>query len=253
MTVTQGGSSVVVSNTLSNIAITDNGVNVNNQFTATTTGSYDIETRGSYGFALNANNYYESQNKGVNKSAAVCRINFSLPVAATITFTYINYAEASYDFGVFGNVDTALNTNYYSAGSNGATISDISYMRACNTSSYNSSSTQTLTYSNVAAGDHFIDVKFSKDDASAAYNDSLQFRISITYNSSVYAYTISNIQANHTIVVTTSGTSTTKLYAKINSTWTQFSKAYKKINGSWVEQTDLTSVFNTTTNYRKGN
>ena len=30
------------------------------------------------------------------------------------------------------------------------------------------------------------------------------------------------------------------------------SKVYKKINGSWVEQADLSSVFDTSTNYVKG-
>ena len=108
----------------------------------------------------------------MNQSAAVCRVNFSLPVSATITFTFINYAEGGYDFGVFGNIDTALNTNYYSAGSSGATITDSSYKLACNTSTYNTSSTHTLTYS-MSAGDHYIDVKYSKDDASAANNDTL--------------------------------------------------------------------------------
>jgi len=61
-------------------------------------------------------------------------------VSATVTFQYINYAEATYDFGVFGNVDVALSTNYYPAGSGGATISETSYKKACNTSSDNTSS-----------------------------------------------------------------------------------------------------------------
>jgi len=68
-----------------------------------------------------------------------------------------------------------------------------------------------------------------------------------------WTYTISNIAADHTVVIVASGGDTTKLYAKINGTWTPFTKAYKKINGSWVLQSDLTTVFNSTTNYRKGN
>lgn len=41
---------------------------------------------------------------------------------------------------------------------------------------------------------------------------------------------------------------------KITSTgsWTLVSKAYKKINGSWVQQSDLTNVFDSNTNYVKG-
>ena len=256
--VLEGSSSTITSDTLSNITITDNNVDVTSQFVlhSGTNGDYSVATRGTYGFALNGSGYYESQNKGVDKSCAVCRVSFNLPVSANITFQYINYAEASYDFGVFGNVDVALTTNYYPAGSNGATISETSYKKACNTSSDNTSSVQTLTYSNVSAGDHFIDIKYSKDDASASNNDTLQFKVTITYSQSVsyYSYTINNIIADHVIVVNANG-SQPKFYIKINGTWTQFSKIYKKVNGSWVEQSSSTwsTLFDTNTNYRKMN
>jgi len=251
-----GGSSTITSDTISGITIKDNNVDVTSQFTqhSTTSGSYSIETRGSYGFSL-SNGYYVSQNKGVNKSCAVARISFDLPVASDITFTFINYAEATYDFGVFGNVDVALTTNYYPAGSGGATISETSYKLACNTSTYNKSTTQTLTYSNVSAGEHFIDVKYSKDDGTSSNNDTLQFQVAITYSQAIiyYTYTISNITTDHTILVTAGGTSGPKFYVKINGTWTQVSKIYQKVNGSWVEQASSTwsTLFNTSTNYRK--
>lgn len=256
-TVLEGSSSVITADTISGITVTDNGNNVTSQFVehSGTNGDYEIENRGSYGFTLNSQTgYYTSNNKGVDKTCSVCRISFSLPVSATVTFEYINYAEATYDFCVFGNVDVALTTNYYPAGSGGATISETSYKKACNTSSDSTSSVQTLTYSNVSAGDHFIDVKYSKDDASAANNDTLQFKVSITYSQSVtfYTYTISNIQADHAIVVTSSG-SQPALYVKINGTWTQAQTVYKKVNGSWVQQSTLSGVFDSTKNYIKGN
>lgn len=254
--VLEGSSSTITSDTLSNIIITDNNVDVTNQFVlhSGTNGDYSTATRGTYGFALNNSGYYESQNKGVDKSCSVCRISFNLPVTSTVTFQYINYAEATYDFGVFGNVDVALTTNYYPAGSNGATISETSYKKACNTSSDNTSSVQTLTYSNVSAGNHFIDVKFSKDDGTASNNDTLQFKVTITYSQSVsyYSYTISNIITDHAIVVTSGGGSQPKIYIKKNGTWTQYSKVYKKVNGSWVEQSASTwsTILPTTDNYR---
>ena len=249
----EGTDVTIMSDTLSGIVVKDNGEDVTSQFVhhSGTTGEYTIENRGSYGFAL-SNGYYVSQNKGVNKTAAVCRISFVLPVASTVTFTYINYAEESYDFGVFGNLDTALSTTYYSAGSGGATITDSSYKLACNSSTYNKSTTQTLTYSNVAAGEHYIDVKYSKDDASAAHNDTLQFQVAITYNQSVsyYAYTITNIQADHAIIVSPSGGGE-QMYVKVNGAWVAVTAVYKKVNGSWVQQSNLSSLFNTTTKYVK--
>ncbi len=191
--------------------VTDNGVDVSNQLVQGTESgaTYEVENVGNYGFALNGSGYYESQNRGIDKSAAVCRVDFNVPVAATITFTYINYAEASYDFGVFGNIDVELSNSYYAAGSSGATITDSSYKLACKTSSHNTSSAQTLTYS-MTAGEHSIWVKYSKDDASAANNDTLQFKVTITLDEpftprTYWGYTLTNITIDHTIIVTASG------------------------------------------------
>lgn len=242
----------IKADTISGIQVTDNGTNVTNQFTYRQgQGTYEVEDRGSYGFALNSSGFYQSENKGVDKSAAVCRVNFSLPVAATITFTFINYAEAGYDFGVFGNIDTALNLNYYPADSS---ISDTSYKLACNTSSHNTSAEQTLTYS-MSAGEHFIDVKYSKDDASAANNDTLQFKVAITLDGtapSYYGYDITNIQADHVIVVNASGGGPV-LYFKENGSWVEVSAAYRKVNGTWTQVSDISSLFDSQTNYVKGN
>ena len=242
--------------TISGITVKDNGVDVTSQFEQRTESgaSYTVETVGTYGFAL-SNGYYVSQNKGVDKSAAVSRIDFHLPVTANITFSYINYAEATYDFGVFGNVDVALSNNYYAAGSGGATITDSSYKKACNTSSDNTSSVQTLTYSNVSSGDHSIWVKFSKDDGSASNNDTLQFQVSITLNEpftpgTYYGYDITNVTADHAIVVTASS-SGPELYVKSGSTWVKVSRAYRKANGSWTEVA-LDAAFTSGVNYVHG-
>ena len=255
--VISGESSLIKADSISGITIKDNGTDVTSQFTQMTdpSESYSVTNIGTYGFTLNGSGYYQSNNKGVSKSAAVCRVDFYVPVEATITFTYINYAEASYDFGVFGNIDVALSNDYYAAGSSGATITDSSYKRACNTSTYNTSSTQTLAYT-MSAGEHSIWVKYSKDDASDANNDTLQFRVSITLNSqwtpgTFYGYTISNVQADHTILVASAAASDV-LYVKVNGSWVAATKVYKKVNGSWVQQSDLTTVFQNGTNYVKG-
>lgn len=231
----------VRASTVTGIQIKDNGVDVTSQFTqrSETAESYSVVNVGSYGFNLNSSTgYYVSNNKGVSKSAAVARVDFHVPVAATITFTYINYAEQGYDFGVFGNIDVALSNNYYAAGSSGAAITDSSYKRACNTSTYNSSSAQTLTY-DMSAGDHSIWVKYSKDDASDSNNDTLQFKVAITLDEpftpgTYYGYDINNIVADHVIVVTASSSGPI-FYVKQNGVWVGVTKVYRKANGSWTE------------------
>ena len=250
--VSPGHSSTVRADSISGLTITDNGTDVTNQFVEKTDdpASYEVENVGEYGFDLNSNGYYVSNNKGISKTASVCRVNFSVPVSATVTFTFINYSEEGYDFGVFGNIDTALNHNYYSAGSSGATISDSSYKLACNTSTHNKSSTQTLTYE-MSAGEHFIDVKYSKDDASDANSDTLQFKVSVELDepyspTPYYAYEITNIQGNHTIVVVSGAQNTA--YIKINDAWKKV-EVSEKPDGSWQQISDPATVIDTIQKY----
>ena len=187
--------------------VTDNGVDITSQLVAHggTIQDPTVSTAAgaTYGFVYSASTgYYVSNNKGVSKSAAVCVVNFDLPVNCLVTIQYINYAEATYDFGVFGNVDVSLSNDYYAAGSNGATITDSNYKLACNTNTYNTSSPQTLTYE-MPSGQHSIYIKYSKDDASDSNNDTLQFKIlSIEplETNNYYTYNLNNVNTNHSLV-----------------------------------------------------
>ena len=186
----------------------------------------------SYGFNLNSSTgYYVSANKGVDESASVCRVSFNLPVRCLVTLQFINYAEATYDFGVFGNIDVSLSTAYYSAGSSGATITDTDYKLACNTSSYNSSSTQTLTYE-IPSGEHYIDIKFSKDDGTSSNNDTLQWKITDIEpleTNDYYTYTLSNISEQHSLIFIFGNVT----YYFVNSSTSTNSKLYP--NGQMVQ------------------
>ena len=112
----------------------------------------------SYKFALNSNGYYESANKSVANSAAMCRVKLEITKPCNVIFKCINYAEANYDYGLLGKLDTAMSTSY----------------------SDTSTSVQTYTYSNVSTGDHFVDVKYIKNSSADSNNDSLQFTVEIT-------------------------------------------------------------------------
>lgn len=260
----QGGNATVTLSTNSNIKLLDNNTDVTSSIEyGSQNPTYSVETvsGAEYGFNL-SNGWYVSANKGINSSTALCRVTFDLPISCDITFTYINYAEATYDFGVFSKVDTALSTTAWdSTSSGGDTTTDAGKeQRRLNTSSYNSSSQQTLTYSNVSSGSHYIDVKFSKDQATAENNDTLQWKVSITPRGTlptVYTYTITNISADHVLVVNPASAPSDKIFRKVNGTWVQaskeyvkvsgtwreVSKVYKKVNGSWVEQDDISAMF----------
>lgn len=237
-------------NTISGLTIKDNGTDVTSQFTQRqdTAESYSVTNiTDNYGFALNSSGYYESNNKAHASSAAVCRVDFHVPVAATITFSLINYAEATYDYGQLSNIDETLTTN---------ASADTSHVH-WDGKNNNSASVQTVTYT-MTAGDHFIYVKYFKDQYTDSNNDSLQFKVAITLNepftpATYYGYDITNIQADHTILVTTSGI-VRVFWDKSSSAWRQMNvtAAWKKVNNSWVQQADWTSVFDTQTKYVKG-
>ena len=176
---------------------TDNGVDITSQLVSHgTPPSSSITTAqgASYGFVYCASTeYYTSQNKGVSNSAAVARVSFNLPVRCLITIEFINYAEATYDYGIFGNLDTALGTTY---------TSDTNAKLVCNTSTYNVSTPQTITYE-VPSGSHFIDIKYRKDQATDSYNDNLQFKVAQIEElepNIYYTYTLQNISDNHSLI-----------------------------------------------------
>ena len=168
-----------------------------------------------------------------------------MPVSGTITFSLINYAEATYDYGLLSNIDEQLNTN---------ASADTSHVYWSG-QNHNSASVQTVTY-HMDAGDHTIDVKYFKDQYTDDHNDSLQFKIAIALDETpsydtYWYYDLTNITADHVINVTASGNQP-KLWFK-DPNWTQAVKAWKKVGNTWVEQTDLTTVFQSGVNYKKGN
>lgn len=184
--------------------ILDNGVDVSSQLVSQSSGtpSYTVGSvsGAAYGFALNNDGYYESQNKGQSQSVAVTKVNLDLPVRCLVTFNYINYAEATYDYGMFGNIDVELDTVNHEEGTNGVNNST-NLKLLLSSSSDNSANERTLTYE-VEAGQHFIEAKFSKDQYTNDGNDSLQFKVSIEplENLTTYTYTLTNIQESHNLI-----------------------------------------------------
>lgn len=228
--------------------VKDNGVDVSNQLVQTedTGASYTVEqaSGASYGFELNSNGYYESNNQGRANTAALAVVSIHVPVAATVTFRLINYAESTYDYGLLGDLDDTLSasasadSDYYWSGK-----------------SHNSSSVQTVTYQ-VPAGDHEIYVKYFKDQYTDSYNDSLQFQVSIELDEAwtpgiCWVYEIQSVQGDHVIVV--SAAAQDVILFKRNGAWAAAEKVFKKVNGAWVEQADLTTVFDPTKRYVAGN
>ena len=193
------------------IVVKDNGTDVTSQLVYTpgqsNTASVGAVAGASYGFSLDGQ-YYKSQNVNQNGSAALCRLTMDISTPAVLTIYFVNYAEATYDYGLIGNLDTALTTS--SAVTNDSTI-----WRG-NESSSNTSTEQSITV-NVPAGSHFIDFKYRKDNYTGENNDAFWFRYTLepSTGQSGYTYTLSNVSADHTITVEDSGPAT---FYNVNAT-----------------------------------
>ena len=124
---------------------------------------------GSYMFALNSDGYYESNNKGVNNSYALCKVTFNaLYDGCSLILDCINYAESSFDFGILSKLDTELNAN---SSVDSTDLIEKSFKGS------SMSSVQRYQYINISKGEHFIYIKFRKDGSNSNYNDSFQFKV----------------------------------------------------------------------------
>ena len=130
--------------------------------------SYTVEdVEGStYGFILNDDGYYESNNKGQDASSALCKVNIINKSGYNVFIDCINYAEPKCDYGILSNINKTLSIPY----NNVDNPEDIK--KSFKTS--NSSDIQTVEY---GAVDGFIYVKYIKDISTNIFNDSLQFKV----------------------------------------------------------------------------
>ena len=121
----------------------------------------------SYGFELNDNGYYESKNKGVSSSYAICQVNISNMAGRKVYFDCINSGESNYDFGILSKVNTALSLTSNEDNSS-------NYFKSFKGQS--STNVQTVEYTD-AVDNCFIQVKFIKDSSGNQGNDTLQFKV----------------------------------------------------------------------------
>ena len=153
-----------------NITISSNKVSAPNllKFGTDESLSQVVAVEGAqYGFALNSNGYYQSGNKGVHSSYALCEVKIDVQVGQDIVIDCINYAEGNYDYGLLSNLDTTLTKSSTADTSN--VFKSFKGAQSANVVS--------VTYPDVGVGPHSIYIKFIKDSSDNANNDTLQFKV----------------------------------------------------------------------------
>lgn len=132
-------------------------------------GTYTVSnpSTNTYTFVLNDAGYYESNCQKQSSKYAFCRVHIHNPSGQNVRFDCINFAEANYDYGLFGKVDNDCST--YSA----STMESNAYFSFKGKSL---ATVQTVTYTD-AIGECFIDIMYKKDGSGDNNNDSLQFQV----------------------------------------------------------------------------
>lgn len=269
----EGDDVVISTNTLTGLTIKDNGTDITNQFIPATGGTISAVPESTFttGFSTSGANFYQNasttstswleyaighsaespystsntNNTYVKPEGATGWINYEfdfseIPASATINSVSVKVYGAREDATVdsthvarfqcySGNTAKGTLQNFTSTSNGSVTVSDVG----------------TWT----AAEIHDARLRFE-----LGYYGGRMLGITwtVTYTVSGYVYTITAIATDHTIVVT-SGGATDTIYFKDNGSWVAATKVYKKVNGSWVQQTNLTNVFDSSTNYVKGN
>ena len=80
----------------------------------------------------------------------------------------------------------------------------------------------------------------------------ISFDVTYSTGSGIDHYTYTYTVAGDAVIAVVIGGSSATLYFKVNGAWASVSKAYVKVNGAWVQQSDITTIFNSHTNYVKG-
>ncbi len=258
-----GDDVLIVTDTLSGITIKDNNTDVTSQFVQLTSSSdtYTPISNTNSNFTLsNIDNAYAGSDSGTYAQ---------LTVAGSTTGTiYFNFPSIDLPSGATVQSIACAVTLQFNA--NNSTSGFTSSCQLYSGSTAKGSATNWVTSgSNVAKTTYNLTTgTWSNSDLSSvrvyitATNSARQTQryvymygatLTVTYEISgtLYVYTISNISADHTIVVANAGSSGDIMYLKVNGGWVSCSKVYKKVSGSWVEQSNLTNVFDSNTIYIK--
>ncbi len=270
----EGDDVEIFASTLNGITIKDNGTDVTSQFVQATGGTESAVPESSFttGFSASGANFYQS-----SSTTSTSWLEYAIGHSAESPYstsntsnTYVKpegqtgWINYEFDFTMIPSTATinSVGVKVYGARED-STIDSTHVARfQCYSGSTAKGSIQNFT----STSNGIVTVSdVGTWTASELHDAQLRFEIgyyggrmlgitwTVEYSVSGYTYTITAISADHTIVVTSSGGQTDTIYFKNGSTWTQATKVYKKVNGSWVQQSDLTNVFSSGTNYVKGN
>lgn len=260
-----GSNATIVSDTLTGITVTDNGVDVTSRFEAhypDTTASTDLGsfTLVSGGFNSGQSWFEGIEGNGADTTETTTSNYYSSSSSTTAVFTY--------DMGITIPSNAEVTRLYCRVSGHAESTSQGSEYMCAQLISGSTHLTDELNFKNVGTSNSIQTLEATTLPTVAQLAAmKLQCRLGY-YGGAIngatayveyevpgqtvdhYEYTIANVTADHAIVVTSGGT-TTALYVKQNGAWVQVQTAYKKVSGSW-QQIAVDQAFDSQTNYVHG-
>ena len=240
----EGDDVIISADTLSGITVKDNGVDVTSQFvqggSASLSKAAESETHSGiqsgssyaeYAIGRTAEDPYSSSSNMYSSSGSTGHVDYAFDFSEIPSGAAIQSVEVK----VYGHRESSTTDSSH--------VANVQLMSGSTNKgddqNFTSTSSQTITISNPGTWTR-AELQSAILRFTVGYYGGLVCGITwtVTYEMDGYTYTISNITADHTIVVVSSGPSYT-LYAKVNGVWKQATAVYVKRNGSWVEASDV--------------
>lgn len=236
--VIEGESGSVVVNSITDVVITDNGTDVTSSFTTanstisavpesqTNSGLDGGTSYASYAVGHSAESPNSSNGNMYAASGSTGHVDYAFDFSEIPSGATINSVEVK----VYGKRENATTDSTHMAKIglySGSTLKSTEQQ-------FTSTSMQTITISSPGTWTR-TELQSAKVRFTVAYYGGAVSGITwnVSYQIQGYQYTLTNVQADHTIIV--NGLDTECLYIKPLGNWIKATKIYKKISGSWTE------------------
>ena len=249
----------VTTDSLDNHIITDNNTNVTNQFTYVPPDTGGTMTRYPDGYitegTISGLNYRSAIGHGVDNPSTNTTMdatpNASTSATIYYTFDFSDLPDSATISSMSIQVRYMVDSTTYAQtvrpykGTNGVGT-------AVTLTSTSQTTTSITSYGTWTAAELKSDPRIGLSlSFSKAIITGITWSVTYTANEPArYKYILSNVQADHNIVLVVTQAASGTFYIKQNGAWNEVSKIYLKQNGSWVEQ-DLGYLDNNNIKYLK--
>lgn len=267
--VADGGDVEIFTSTLTGITIKDNGNDITNQFSQVpdTTVSAVPSSNFTLGYSSSGTAFYQSSSTS-STSWLEYAIGHSAESPYSTSNTSNTYAKPEgetawinyhFDFSEIPAAATikSVGVKVYGARENSSVDSTHVAKFQCYSGSTAKGSSQEFTSTSnslVTVSDVGTWTRSELQDAQLRFavgyygGRMLGITWTVSYEVDGYIYTITNVTADHAIVVSYTG-SGPDMYIKLNGTWTKATRAYRKVSGTWT-QVALDQAFQDGVNYK---